>query len=312
VAAKKCGGINMKEFKSESKRLLDIMVNSIYTHKEIFLRELISNSSDAVSKRYYRDGGSREDYRIEIKPDKQARTLTVSDNGIGMTLQELEDYLGTIARSGSLSFKKDGESESDESIIGQFGVGFYSAFMVAKAVKVITKKDDTAYEWYSEGTDGYEIKEVEKEDIGTDIILYLKDDTEADGQPDEKYSNFLNEYEIKRLVKKYSDYIQVPIYMEEEFTPEADDGEEPAEKKPVTLNSMVPLWRKNKNELQESDYSDFFRHQFSEYNQPLTHLHLKAEGSVSYDALLYIPSKRLTGFTQRIIKRDCSCIRAAL
>lgn len=292
-----------KEFKAESKRLLDMMINSIYTHKEIFLRELISNSSDAIDKLYFKSltddsvGLNRGDFKIEIIPDKDANTLTVKDNGIGMTSDELENNLGIIANSGSFKFKNEnGETGDDVDIIGQFGVGFYSAFMVAKKVTVRSKAfgSDEAYEWVSEGADGYSVEKCDKENVGTEIILTMKDDTE-----DEKYSEFLTEWKIKELIKKYSDYIRFPIAMnvtkrkrkedakEDDYSDAAYDSYIEEE----TLNSMVPIWRKNKNELKDEDYNKFYSEKFHDYSEPVKHIHAKNEGSVTYDALLFIPSK---------------------
>lgn len=286
------------EFKAESKKLLDMMINSIYTHKEIFLRELISNASDAIDKLYFKSltddsvQMSKSDFKIEIKPDKEAKTLTVSDNGIGMTKDELENNLGTIASSGSLKFKNENKMEGEESqIIGQFGVGFYSAFMVAKKVTVITKHfgDDKALKWESTGVDGYTISEAEKENAGTDVILELKDDTD-----DEKYSEFLDQYRIQGLVRQYSDYIRFPINMDFTSRKQKEGGKDGEFEDVVenrTLNSMVPLWKKNKNEIKDEDYSKFYKEKFLDYQDPLCHMHVKNEGIVSYDALLYIPEK---------------------
>lgn len=293
-----------KQFKAESKRLLEMMIHSIYTHKEIFLRELISNASDAIDKLYFKSltddkvGLNKDDFAIWISADKDSRTLKITDNGIGMTAEELENNLGTIANSGSLKFKTENKLEEDNQIIGQFGVGFYSAFMVAKKVTVISKAygSDTAYQWESEGVDGYTITETDKKNAGTEIILELLEDTE-----DEKYSDFLDQYRIKSLIKKYSDYIRFPVKMEVTHSrPKEQTEEEKAENKAPefeeyieveTLNSMVPLWKKNKNELKEEDYNHFYREKFFDYNVPLKHLHVKNEGNANYNALLYIPSK---------------------
>ena len=291
-----------KEFKAESKRLLDLMINSIYTHKEIFLRELISNASDAMDKLYFRSltdekvGMNREDFAIDLKIDKDARTLTITDNGIGMTQEELEKNLGTIANSGSLKFKNENKLEDDVDIIGQFGVGFYSAFMVAKRVTVRSKAygSDEAYQWQSEGVDGYTIEPCDKETVGTEIILEIKDDAE-----DETYSEFLEQYRIQGLVKKYSDYIRYPIRMDmtksrRKETENADKDAAPEYEEYVeneTLNSMVPLWRKNKSELTDADYNAFYKEKFFDYNEPLLHIHTKSEGTATFNALLYIPSK---------------------
>ena len=291
-----------KQFKAESKRLLDMMIHSIYTHKEIFLRELISNASDAMDKLYFRSltdekvGMNREDFAIDLKIDKDARTLTITDNGIGMTQEELEKNLGTIANSGSLKFKNENKLEDDVDIIGQFGVGFYSAFMVAKRVTVRSKAygSDEAYQWQSEGVDGYTIEPCDKETVGTEIILEIKDDAE-----DETYSEFLEQYRIQGLVKKYSDYIRYPIRMDmtksrRKETENADKDAAPEYEEYVeneALNSMVPLWRKNKSELTDADYNAFYKEKFFDYNEPLLHIHTKSEGTATFNALLYIPSK---------------------
>ncbi len=284
-----------KQFKAESKRLLDMMINSIYTHKEIFLREMISNASDAIDKLYFKTltdtsiGLKKEDFAIQIIPDKEAHTLTVSDNGIGMTEEDLENCLGTIANSGSFAFKKDNDIGEDVDIIGQFGVGFYSTFMVAKEVTVITKAfgSDKAYKWHSNGVDGYTIEEAEKENAGTDVILTLKDDTD-----DEKYSRYLDQYQIQTLVKKYSDYIRFPIKMDVEHTHYGEDENAEPEKHIVneTLNSMTPIWKKNKSELTDEDYNNFYTEKFMDYMPPIAHIHSKNEGAATYNALLYIPS----------------------
>ena len=293
-----------KQFKAESKRLLDMMIHSIYTHKEIFLRELISNASDAIDKLYFKSltddkvGLNKDDFAIWITADKDRRTLKISDNGIGMTEEELENNLGTIANSGSFKFKNENKLEEDNQIIGQFGVGFYSAFMVAKKVTVITKTygSDKAYQWESEGVDGYTIKEAEKANAGTEIILEMLDDTE-----DENYTEFLDQYRIKGLVKKYSDYIRFPVKMEVSHSRPKEQSEEDKEaKKPLeyedyveveTLNSMVPLWKKNKSELKEEDYKHFYTEKFYDYTEPLKYAHVKNEGVPSYNALLYIPGR---------------------
>ncbi len=293
-----------KQFKAESKRLLEMMIHSIYTHKEIFLRELISNASDAIDKLYFKSltddkvGLSKDDFAIWIDTDKESRTLKITDNGIGMTEEELENNLGTIANSGSFKFKSENKLEEDNQIIGQFGVGFYSAFMVAKKVTVISKAygSDKAYRWESEGVDGYTITEDEKESVGTVIILEMLDDTD-----DEKYGEFLDEYRIKGLIKKYSDYIRFPIKMKVQHSrPKEQTEEDKAANKPVeyedyieveTLNSMVPLWKKSKSELKEEDYKHFYTEKFYDYNEPLKYAHVKNEGMPSYNALLYIPSK---------------------
>lgn len=293
-----------KQFKAESKRLLEMMIHSIYTHKEIFLRELISNASDAIDKLYFKSltddkvGLNKEDFAIWITADKEARTLKITDNGIGMTAEELENNLGTIANSGSFKFKNENKLEEDNQIIGQFGVGFYSAFMAAKKVTVISKAygSDKAYQWESEGVDGYTISEADKASAGTEIILELLDDTD-----DENYSDFLDQYRLKSLIKKYSDYIRFPIKMEVTHSRPVEQSEEDKEagKAPEyeeyieveTLNSMVPLWKKNKTELKEEDYKHFYTEKFYDYNEPLKYSHVKNEGNANYNALLYIPSK---------------------
>ena len=293
-----------KQFKAESKKLLDMMIHSIYTHKEIFLRELISNASDAIDKLYFRSltddkvGLKKDDFAIWLYPDKDTKTLKIVDNGIGMTEEELENNLGTIANSGSLKFKTENKLEEDNQIIGQFGVGFYSAFMVAKKVTVISKAygSDKAYKWESEGVDGYTVTEAEKASAGTEIILEMIDDTD-----DEKYSEFLDEYRIKSLVRKYSDYIRFPIKMEVTHSkPKEQSEEDKKANKPLeyedyveveTLNSMVPLWKKSKSELKAEDYKHFYTEKFMDYNEPIKYAHVKNEGMPSYDALLYIPSK---------------------
>ncbi len=293
-----------KQFRAESKRLLDMMINSIYTHREIFLRELISNASDAIDKLYFRSltddsvNMNRSDFEIRVTPDKDTRTLTITDNGIGMTEEELENNLGIIANSGSLKFKNENDAPGDEDIdiIGQFGVGFYSAFMVAKTVEVRSKAfgSDKAYCWTSSGTDGYTVEECDKETAGTEIKLFMKEDTD-----DDKYSDFLEQWKIKELVRKYSDYIRFPIKMNCEKRsrkPDApeDDYSDNAYNTVIedeTLNSMVPIWRKNKNELKAEDYNKFYTEKFHDYNEPLKYIHSKTEGTVTYDSLLYIPSK---------------------
>lgn len=285
-----------KEFKAESKRLLDMMINSIYTHKEIFLREIISNASDAIDKLYFKSltdtsvGMKKSDFAINIAIDKENRTLTVSDNGIGMTEEDLENNLGTIANSGSFAFKKDNDLGDDVDIIGQFGVGFYSTFMVAKEVTVVTKAfgSEQAYKWTSDGVEGYTIEECDKPDgVGTTITLKLKDDTD-----DEKYSTYLDQYQILSLVKKYSDYIRFPIRMEVEHTHYNEEGKEPEVHKAIeTLNSMTPIWKKNKSELKDEDYNNFYMEKFGDYEPPIAHIHSKNEGVATYDALLYIPAR---------------------
>ena len=284
-----------KQFKAESKKLLDMMINSIYTHKEIFLRELISNASDAMDKLYYRSlsdgisGLSRNDMQIRIDLDKEARTLTITDNGCGMTQAELEQNLGTIAKSGSLDFKKDNEKAEDVDIIGQFGVGFYSAFMVSDCVSVESRAfgSDEAWKWVSKGAEGYTIEPCEKDDHGTVITLHIKEDTE-----DEDYSTYLETYTISSIVKKYSDYIRYPIRMDVETSKlkEGTEDEYETVTETRTLNSMVPIWKKNKNEVTDEEYKSFYREKFFDYEEPARIIHSKVEGNVTYSALLYIPT----------------------
>lgn len=287
-----------KQFKAESKKLLDMMINSIYTNKEIFIRELISNASDAIDKLYFKSltddsvGLSKSDFIIEISSDKENRILTIEDNGIGMTAEELESNLGTIAKSGSLNFKNENEDAKDNDIevIGQFGVGFYSSFMVASKVEVVSKAfgAETANKWVSEGADGYTIEECEKDSAGTVITLYLKEDTE-----NEDYSTYLEEYTLFDLVKKYSDYIRYPITMEMTHTvpDEEKEGEYKQEVTVDTLNSMIPIWRKSKSELTEDDYNEFYKNKFMDYENPLIYIPFKTEGQATFDSLIYIPSK---------------------
>ena len=284
-----------KEFKAESKRLLEMMINSIYTHKEIFLRELISNASDAMDKLYFKSmsentGITRSDMAIKLEVNKDDRKLIITDNGIGMTREELENNLGTIAKSGSLAFKNENEKTDDVNIIGQFGVGFYSAFMVAKKVTVISRAygADTAYMWESEGVDGYTISEAQKDDHGTQIILDIKDNAD-----EENYDEFLAPYKIKQLVKKYSDYIRYPIRMDVEHEKLKEGSKDEYEKEIVTetLNSMTPIWKKSKSELKDEDYDQFYKDKFYDYDAPLAHIHTSTEGTATYTALLYIPSK---------------------
>lgn len=287
-----------KQFKAESKKLLDMMINSIYTNKEIFIRELISNASDAIDKLYFKSltddsvGLSKSDFKIEISTDKENRTITIEDNGIGMTAEELESNLGTIAKSGSLNFKNENEDAKDNDIevIGQFGVGFYSSFMVASKVEVVSKAfgADTANKWVSEGADGYTIEECEKDSAGTVITLYIKEDTE-----NEDYSTYLEEYTLSDLVKKYSDYIRYPITMEMTHTvpDEEKEGEYKQEVTVDTLNSMIPIWRKSKSELTEDDYNEFYKNKFMDYENPLIYIPFKTEGQATFDSLIYIPSK---------------------
>ncbi len=285
-----------KQFKSESKRLLDLMINSIYTHKEIFLRELISNASDASDKMYYKalkdniQGFSREDMDIRIDTDKEKRTITIEDHGIGMNEAELDEHLGTIANSGSNEFKQaieDGKSDVD--IIGQFGVGFYSAFMVADKVEVFSKKygDDQAYVWVSDTSDGYEILPSSLDHYGTKIVLHLKPNTD-----DENYDQYLDQYEIERLVKKYSDYIHYPIKMDMTVSKKKEDSDEYEDvTENKTLNSMVPLWKRNKKDITEEEYNDFYKSKFNDFENPQRVMHNRVEGAVTYDSLLFIPSK---------------------
>ncbi|MCI7727814.1 MAG: molecular chaperone HtpG [Clostridiales bacterium] len=312
-----------QQFKAESQRLLDLMINSIYTHREIFLREIISNASDAIDKLAYtaltddKVGINRDEFAITITRDPENRVLTVSDNGIGMSREEMEENLGTIAKSGSLGFKQAMEKNEDIDIIGQFGVGFYSAFMVASSVTVISKKygQDKAWKWVSDGADGYTIEETTKDAPGTDVIMTLKADTEED-----KFSEYLEEYEIRSLIRKYSDYIRYPIKMlvtksrpVEEPEEEAIEveGEEKEYKAPKyeeyteleTLNSMVPIWQRAKKDVTDEEYEAFYREKFFDYNKPLRVIHSSAEGSVSFKALLYIPSKAPYDFYTKDYKR---------
>ena len=288
-----------KQFKAESKRLLDLMINSIYTHREIFLREIISNASDALDKRYYTSltdstvGVSREDLGIAITADKANRVLTVSDNGIGMNKEELENNLGVIAKSGTLNFKQNLDQDADINAIGQFGVGFYSAFMVSSKITVITRRqgEDTAYCWESTGADGYTITECHKETVGTDVIMTLKEDTEED-----KYSEYLDEYTIRSLVKKFSDYIRYPISsMVTKYEPkEGSTLENPdydIRQEMEVLNSMVPLWKRSKSDITEEEYNTFYRSNFMEYAPPRKVIHMSVEGQVTFTALLFIPSQ---------------------
>ena len=284
-----------KQFKAESQRLMDLMINSIYTHQEIFLREIISNASDAMDKLAYLAltdnavGLDRSDFAITITRDEASRTITVSDNGIGMSREDMEENLGTICKSGSLSFKQAMEKQEDIDIIGQFGVGFYSAFMVADSVAVISRKygEDAAWKWVSDGKDGYTIEACEKTAPGTDIIMTLKADAEG-----EDYSRFLDEYELRNLIKKYSDYIRYPIRMEVEKSRKKEDSEEFEYYTAwETMNSMVPLWQRSKKDVTEEEYESFYREKFFDYQKPLKTLHISAEGTVSFKALLYVPAK---------------------
>ena len=283
------------QFKAESKRLLDLMIHSIYTHQEIFLREIISNASDAMDKLAYlaltdeKVGLNRDDFAITITRDEDKRTVTVSDNGIGMSKADMEENLGTICKSGSLSFKEQMESREEIDIIGQFGVGFYSAFMVAQSVEVVSRKygEDAAWKWVSDGTDGYTLEEATRATAGTDIIMTLKTDTE-----EENFSKFLEEYELRSLIRKYSDYIRYPIRMEVSKSRKAEGSEEyETYTEWETLNTMVPLWQRNKKDVTEEAYDSFYREKFFDYNKPLSVIHTSAEGMVSFKALLYIPGK---------------------
>ena len=303
-----------KQFKAESRRLLDLMINSIYTHQEIFLREIISNSSDAIDKLAYlaltdeKVGLSRGDFQIRIKVDPEARTLCVTDNGIGMDQEEMETNLGTICKSGSLKFKQelDKEKMDDVDIIGQFGVGFYSAFMVAESVSVISRKygSDQAYMWTSSGADGYTMQPATRKGAGTDVIMTLKADTE-----DEKYSRFLQEWELQRLIKKYSDYIRYPICMEmtkSRVKPGMEEAEKPeyeSYKELETLNSMVPIWQKAKKDITEEEYNTFYKDKFYDFEDPVAVIHASVEGAVTYKALLYIPAKAPYDFYTKEFKK---------
>ncbi|MDP4144968.1 MAG: molecular chaperone HtpG [Bacillota bacterium] len=285
-----------KQFKAESKRLLDLMINSIYTHREIFLRELISNASDAIDKIYYKaltDESiifEKDNYFIKVTIDKDNRTLKISDTGIGMTKEELDENLGVIAKSGSLKFKKENEIKDGYDIIGQFGVGFYSAFLVADAVTVISRAfgSDEAYKWESKSVEGYTIEPYEKESIGTDIILKIKENTE-----DENFDDYIDEYKIKAIIKKYSDFIRYPIKMDITSSKLKEGSENEYEDfiEEQTVNSMVPIWRKNKSELTKEDYENFYSEKHYGFDKPLKHIHISVDGAVSYNAILYIPEK---------------------
>ena len=284
-----------KQFQAESKRLLDIVINSIYTNKEIFLRELISNASDAIDKLYYKTlsdsnlSFNKSDYFIKLIPNKENRTLTIIDKGIGMNEEELNENLGVIAKSGSLKFKTENDIKDNVDIIGQFGVGFYSAFLVAKNVTVLTKAfgDTKAYKWVSDGVDGYTVEETTKDDFGTEIILELKDNDE-----DEKYDDYLEEFKLRNLVKKYSDFIRYPIKMDvsKSKLKEGTENEYEEYSEEETLNSMVPIWRKNKNELKEEDYKNFYTEKRFGFDEPLKHMHISVDGLISYNSILFIPS----------------------
>lgn len=285
-----------KQFKAESKRLLDLMINSIYTHREIFLRELISNASDAIDKIYYKaltDDSltfEKDNYYIKVSIDKENRIVKISDTGIGMTKEELDDNLGVIAKSGSLQFKRENELKDGYDIIGQFGVGFYSAFLVADEVTVISKAfgSDQAYKWESKGVDGYTIEPCEKDSIGTEIILKIKENTE-----EENFDEYLEEYKLKSIIKKYSDFIRYPIKMNVTQTRLKEDSEKEYEDyiEEQTINSMIPIWRKNKKELNQEDYDNFYSEKHYGFDKPIKHIHISVEGSVSYNAILYIPEK---------------------
>ena len=284
-----------KEFKAESKRLLDLMINSIYTNKDIFLRELVSNASDAIDKLYYKSltekdiSISKNDLKIRIDVDKENRKLVISDTGCGMTEEELENNLGTIAKSGSLTFKQENKEQEDVNIIGQFGVGFYSAFMVSDEIEVLTKPygSEKAYLWKSSGEDGYTIEEASKDDFGTIITLSIKEDTE-----DVKYSEYLEEYKIRSIIKKYSDYIRYPIVMkvENRVLKEGSKDEYETVKEDTTLNSMIPIWKKNKNDITEEEYSNFYTDKFYDYEKPMKTIHTSVEGQCTYTSILFIPS----------------------
>ena len=286
----------MKQFKAESKRLLELMINSIYTHREIFLRELISNASDAIDKLYYKaltDSNlsfNAEDYFIKVSFDKEKRQITIMDTGIGMTKEELDEHLGIIAKSGSLQFKKDTELEDEHEIIGQFGVGFYSAFLVADEVTVLSKSisSDKGYKWHSSGIEGYTIEEYDKKDVGTDIILTLKENTE-----DENFDEYLDTYKLKSIIKKYSDFIRYPIKMDVTSSQLKEGSEDEYEEitEEQTINSKIPIWKKNKSELTAEDYENFYSEKHFGFDKPLSHLHLSVDGNISYNAILYIPEK---------------------
>ena len=292
-----------KEFKAESKRLLDLMINSIYTNKEIFLRELISNSSDAIDKLYFKSltddkvNLNKDDFRIKIDIDKKKKTLTISDNGIGMNEKELEENLGTIAQSGTLLFKEENKDKGND-IIGQFGVGFYSAFMVSDKIEVVSLKygEKTAHKWVSSGADGYTIDEAKRNEVGTTITLHIKDD--EDDEAGEKYSRYLDEFTIEGLVKKYSDYIKYPIKMDVEHEEEGKKH-----KHEETLNSMIPLWKKDKKDITDEDYNMFYMDKFYDYQKPLRVINTKVEGTCSYNALLFIPAKAPYDFYTKEFER---------
>ena len=294
----------MKQFKAESKRLLDLMINSIYTHKEIFLRELISNASDAIDKLYYRTlsdgdtGLNRDDFFIRIEPDKEARTLKITDNGCGMTKEELENNLGTIAKSGSLNFKKDNEQKEDIEIIGQFGVGFYSAFMVSDCVTVTSRAfgAEEAFQWQSKGVQGYTMAPADKDGHGTEILLKIKENTEENN-----YDEFLDQYTLQELVKKYSDYIRYPIRMDMQRSrlKEGSDKEYETYTETVTLNSMVPIWRKHRSEVTDEEYNQFYKEKFHDFEDPAKVIYSSTEGVATYNALLFIPARAPYDFYTR-------------
>ena len=305
-----------KQFQAESKRLLDLMINSIYTHREIFLREIISNASDAIDKLAYtaltddKMGLNRNDFAITITRDEANRILTVSDNGIGMTKEEMEENLGTICKSGSLGFKQTMEKQEDIDIIGQFGVGFYAAFMVASSITVISRKygEDTAWKWVSDGADGYTIEPAQRSAAGTDVIMTLKADTE-----EEDYSEFLQEYTIRNLVRKYSDYIRYPIRMEVSKSRKKEDSEEyESYTQEDTLNSMVPIWQRSKKDVTQEEYDTFYREKFFDYEKPLRTVHISVEGAVSFKALLYIPGKAPFDFYSKDFKRGLQLYSAGV
>lgn len=308
-----------KQFQAESMRLLDMMIHSIYTHKEIFLRELISNASDAIDKLYFRSltddsvGMSKSDFKIRIHIDKDARTLTISDNGIGMTKEELENNLGIIANSGSLKFKSENNLTDESQIIGQFGVGFYSAFMVAGKVTVKSRAfgADTAYVWESEGTEGYTIDTCDKKTVGTEITLEILPDTKDEAGNEESFEDYLNQYKIQSLIKRYSDYIRFPIVMDMTKSRRKADAAEDDHSaaayedytEDVTLNSMIPIWRKNRSELSDEDYNNFYKDKFNDYSEPIAHAHVHNEGMPMYDALLYVPSRAPYDFYSKEYKK---------
>ena len=284
-----------QQFKAESKRLLDLMINSIYTHQEIFLREIISNASDAMDKLAYlaltddKVGLNRSDFAVTLTRDEANRVLTVSDNGIGMDKAEMEENLGTICKSGSLGFKQTMEKQEDIDIIGQFGVGFYSAFMVASSITVVSRKygSDVAWKWVSDGADGYTIEQTTRDSVGTDVIMTLKEDTE-----ESSFSEFLEEFKIRELVRRYSDYIRYPIRMEVTKSRKKEDSDEYEQYSQMeTLNSMVPIWQRSSKDVSEEEYNTFYREKFFDYNKPLRTIHMNAEGTVSFKALLYVPGK---------------------